>query len=217
MVTAKDQSDWYKDILATYDTIAEQYALDYFEELARKPFDRELLAKFAELMPRGGRVCDMGCGPGHVGRYLAGFGLDVIGVDVSASMIAVARRLNPEIKFEQGDMLQLQCADASFAGIAAFYSLIHIDRPRVPQALKELRRVLAKGGHVLIAFHAGEGEVHAEDFHGQQVSFHASFFDVEEMEDFLKTAGFAVEESLDRQPYEFEYPSRRAYILARKP
>jgi ubiquinone/menaquinone biosynthesis C-methylase UbiE len=211
-----ERPGWYDEILTTYDAIAEQYAIDYFEELARKPFDRELLAKFAELM-QGGRVCDMGCGPGHVGRYLASLGLDVLGVDISPSMIVVARRLNPDLQFEQGDMLRLQFADASFAGIAAFYSLIHIDRPRVPQALAELRRVLAKGGHMLVAFHAGEGEVHVEEIHGQTVPFHASFFGVEELEGFLEAAGFLVQETLDREPYEFEYQSRRAYILARKP
>ncbi len=211
------RSDWYDDIVTTYDTIAEQYAADYFDELARKPFDRDLLTKFAQLIPPGGKVCDMGCGPGHVARYLAGLGLDVLGVDVSQSMLAVAQKLNPNLQFKQGDILQLQFADESFAGIAAFYSLIHIDRPRVPQVLGELFRVLAKGGRMLVAFHAGEGEVHREEFHGHTVSFHASFFGIGELEGFLQEAGFLVEESIDREPYEFEYQSRRAYILARKP
>ena len=210
-------SDWYHDIVASYDNIAEQYAVDYFDELARKPFDRELLTKFAGLMPAGSRVCDMGCGPGHVGRFLAELGLDVLGVDISESMVAVARKLNPELQFEQGDMLHMRFPDRTFAGIAAFYSLIHIDRSRLPEALAELLRVLMRGGTMLVAFHAGEGEVHREEFHGQSVSFHASFFGIEELESALETAGFAVEETLDREPYEFEYQSRRAYILARRP
>ncbi|MGB7556315.1 MAG: methyltransferase domain-containing protein [Candidatus Korobacteraceae bacterium] len=209
--------DWYDDIVTTYDTIAEQYAADYFDELARKPFDRDLLAKFADLMPTDAQVCDLGCGPGHVARYLAGLGLDVLGVDISLSMVTVARKLNPDLQFEQGDMLRLQFADESFAGIAAFYSLIHIDRPRVPQALGELFRVLTTGGRLLAAFHAGDGEVHREEFHGHTVSFHATFFGIEEMEGALQSTGFLVEESIDREPYDFEYQSRRAYILARKP
>jgi ubiquinone/menaquinone biosynthesis C-methylase UbiE len=211
------RSDWYEDIVTTYDTIAEQYAADYFDELARKPFDRELLAKFAQLVPPHSRVCDMGCGPGHVARHLAGLGLDVLGMDISQSMVAVARKLNPDLQFEPGDMLCLQFADETFAGIAAFYSLIHIDRLQVPQALGELFRVLTKGGRLLAAFHVGEGEVHREEFHGHTVSFHASIFGIGELEGFLREAGFVVEESLDREPYDFEYQSRRAYILARKP
>jgi ubiquinone/menaquinone biosynthesis C-methylase UbiE len=209
--------DWYHDIVATYDTIAEQYAADYFDELARKPFDRDLLSRFAQRMPPGAKVCDIGCGPGHVARHLAKLGVDVMGVDISQAMVAIARKLNPTLLFEQGDMLGLQFANDSFAGITAFYSLIHIARPHVPQALGELFRVLTHGGRLLAAFHAGEGEVHVEEFHGQQVSFHATFFGIDEMVRFLDVAGFLIEESVDRQPYDFEYPSRRAYVLARKP
>ncbi|MCB8961560.1 MAG: hypothetical protein H6651_14675 [Ardenticatenales bacterium] len=43
-------------------------------------------------------------------------------------------------------------ASASFAGIAAFYSIIHIPRPQVVQALRELRRILLPGGTLLLTF-----------------------------------------------------------------
>jgi ubiquinone/menaquinone biosynthesis C-methylase UbiE len=218
-----DVPDWYRDIVVSYDTVAEQYAADYYDELSRKPFDRELLAKFASLTPKHGRVADIGCGPGHVARYLSSLGLDAIGVDISQSMIEVARRLNPGLSFEQCDMFSLPFGDASFAGISAFYSLIHIERPRVPEALGELFRVLSTGGHILLAFHAGKGEVHVDQYHSQgkqecpKVALHVTFFEIGEFEQYLEAAGFKIEESLDREPYEFEYPSRRAYILARKP
>lgn len=213
---------WYADIVSTYDTIAEQYAVDYFDELSRKPFDRELLTKFAALIPQGGLVCDMGCGPGHLARFLSDLGVNVIGVDVSRAMVETARRLNPELAFEQGDMLRLSFAEESFAGIAAFYSLIHIDRSRVPKVLAELHRVLANNGSLFISFHLGEGEVHRDELHGHdgetgpKIAFHATLFGIEEMIRFLESAGLAVEEKLEREPYDFEYPSRRGYILARK-
>ncbi len=217
-------ADWYRDIVASYDTVAEQYAADYYDELSRKPFDRELLAKFASLIPRHGpcRIADIGCGPGHVARYLSSLGLDAMGVDISQSMIEVARRLNPGLSFGQGDMFSLPFGDASLAGITAFYSLIHIERLRVPEALSELFRVLSNGGHILLAFHAGEGEVHVDQYHSQgeqegpKVALHVTFFGIGEFERYLEAAGFKIEETLDREPYEFEYPSRRAYILARK-
>src|SRR5580704_8216830 len=79
--------DWYRDIVASYDTVAEQYAADYYDELSRKPFDRELLTKFAGLMPNEGQVADIGCGPGHVARYVADLGVNAIGVDLSRSMV----------------------------------------------------------------------------------------------------------------------------------
>ena len=209
--------EWYRDIVASYDSVAEEYASHYSDELSHKPFDRKLLTRFVELIPQGGLVCDLGCGPGHVARFLAGLGANVLGIDISPAMVEVARKLNPRLTFEQGDMLRLSSPNARFAGIAAFYSLIHIDRPRVPQALGELLRVLAPDGRLIVSFHVGEGEIHRDEFLGKRVWFHASLFGTEEMTANLTAAGFVVEEVLSREPYEFEYPSQRAYIVARKP
>jgi len=217
MAEESKSPDWYRDVVASYDSVAEEYATHYFDELLNKPFDRNLLAGFAELTPQGSQVCDLGCGPGHVTRFLSQLGVDVLGVDISPAMVQVARRLNPGLTFQQGDMLDLQFPEGRFAGIAAFYSLIHIDRPQVPQALRELLRVLAPGGRLLAAFHVGEGEIHRDEFLGRSVSFHASFFEIGEMKASLEEAGFLIDEILDRRPYEFEYPSQRAYLLARKP
>ena len=89
-------------------------------------FDRELLAKFAALTGQAGRA-DVGFAvPAHIARHLSELGVDAMGVDVSPAMIEVARGLNPNLSFEQGDMLRLPLPDGSFAGIAAFYSIIHI-------------------------------------------------------------------------------------------
>ena len=63
--------DWRADTGTSYDKIAEHYATEYFDELSRKPFDCELLTRFAQSLPAGARVCDIGCGPGHIARYLA--------------------------------------------------------------------------------------------------------------------------------------------------
>ena len=58
---------WNPDLPGTYDRVARPYADQFFTELERKPFDRELLDRFAERMRGRGRVCDLGCRPGHVG------------------------------------------------------------------------------------------------------------------------------------------------------
>ena len=209
--------DWTSDIAASYDRVAGHYAAQYFDELDRKPFDRELLTRFARSLPAAARVCDIGTGPGHVARYLAGEGLDAIGVDLSAAMVETARRLTPGLHFVQSDMLQLPFADHWFAGVTAFYSLIHIERSIVPQALAELYRVLAPGGRLLVAFHAGEGELHLDELFGETVVFHVTFFSSPDMIRAVEEAGFHIDESVEREPYEFEYQSRRAYINAYRP
>ena len=62
-----------------YATIARAYREHLIDELAGKPMDRGFLDAFAELC-RGGLVVDVGCGPGHVARYLAERGARVEGL-----------------------------------------------------------------------------------------------------------------------------------------
>jgi SAM-dependent methyltransferase len=209
--------EWRADIGASYDKIAEPYATEYFDELSRKPFDCELLTKFARSLPALARVGDIGCGPGHIARYLTKRGLAATGVDLSPAMVATAQRLSPELRFVQGDMLKLPFDDEWFAGITAFYSLIHIERTRLVRALTELNRVLAPGGRLLVAFHAGEGEIHRDEWFGHAVTVHVTLFTSAEMTKAMEDAGFFIGEMIERDPYEFEYPSRRAFITAYRP
>jgi ubiquinone/menaquinone biosynthesis C-methylase UbiE len=208
---------WRADIGTSYDRVAEHYAAEYFDELSRKPFDCDLLTRFAQGLPRNARVCDIGCGPGHIARFLANQSLAVTGIDLSPAMVATARRLNPGMTFETGDMLELPFADQWFAGIAAFYSLIHIERELLPRALMELYRVLTPEGRLLVTFHAGEGEIHRNEWFCQAVAVHVTLFTSAEMTKAMKKAGFRIGEVLERAPYEFEYPSRRACITAFRP
>ncbi|OLC98508.1 MAG: class I SAM-dependent methyltransferase [Acidobacteria bacterium] len=203
---------------SSYDRIAEEYTVRIAGELKDKPLDRMLLEGFAARVNGTGRVCDLGCGPGHVARYLHDRGVDIFGVDLSPGMLEQARKLNSNIEFQQGNMLALDVEDGAWAGIIAFYSIVHIPRAEVPQAFREMQRVLKPGGFLFLAFHLGDEVLHEEDCWGHQVSLDLVLFRRKEVERYLMEAGFAVEDSLERDPYppEVEYQSRRAYILARK-
>jgi ubiquinone/menaquinone biosynthesis C-methylase UbiE len=122
------------DVADSYSAVARRYSDQIFDELQHKPLDRALLDRFAESMPRPGRICDLGCGPGQVARYLWQSGLEVLGIDISPGMIEQARRLNPQLTFQHGDMLHLDLPADALTGVVAFYSLIHIARPKVVAA-----------------------------------------------------------------------------------
>jgi SAM-dependent methyltransferase len=188
-----------------------------FDELTHKPLDRKLLDRFASSIQGRGPVCDIGCGPGHVARYLHERQVNVFGIDISAGMVERARELNPGIEFRQGDMLALDIEDEAWGGAVAFYSIINIPRDEVVTALRELNRVMRSGGVLLLAFHIGEGLIHRGEWWGEQVSVDFNFFRPEEVEGYLREAGFVIEEVIERGPYEgVEYASRRAYIFGRK-
>ncbi len=206
------------DTQTSYDQLAEEYANHIYNELKDKPLDRELLEQFATRVRGRGLVCDLGCGPGHVARYLAEQGVEACGLDLSAGMVAQARQLNPGIEFHQGSMLALDFPAATWIGATAFYSLIHFTPEQLPVALAEVYRVLRPNGLFLTAFHMGEEVRHVEELWGQPINLDFLFFRPQVMQAALETAGFEVESITERAPYEnVEVATQRAYIFARKP
>jgi hypothetical protein len=82
-----------------------------------------------------------------------------------------------------------------------------------------MMRALVPGGSLLLSFHIGEDSSQVEDLwdSGAAVEFH--FFRVNSVANLIRSAGFGIEEIIERDPYapEVEYQSRRAYIFAQKP
>ncbi|MEW6057763.1 MAG: class I SAM-dependent methyltransferase [Bdellovibrionota bacterium] len=200
----------------SYSRVADEYARRIFDELEFKPKDREILNQFSAQVSSKGRICDLGCGPGHVSKYLRERGLDVFGVDVSSGMLDQARLLNPEIEFQHMDMSALDFKDGSLAGVVALYSVIHIPRDEVVSVLTEIRRVLAVQGTLLLSHHIGNQTLRLDEWWGKKVHLDFLFFERKEMEGYLEKAGFEVQACIEREPYgpEVEAQTRRAYYFA---
>jgi SAM-dependent methyltransferase len=204
---------------AAYDTVAADYALLLRTELAGKPLDRALLATFAELVRSSGLgpVADLGCGPGRLTHHLHLLGVDTFGVDLSPGMVKVARRTYPHLVFAEGDLTDLDLVDDELGGILAWYSLIHTPPEELPKALAELHRVLAPGGHLLIAFQAGANEhVHRTEAYGHAVSLDSFRHAVDDVADLLAEAGLPVDTRVVREPSGSWEKDPQAYLLARK-
>jgi ubiquinone/menaquinone biosynthesis C-methylase UbiE len=212
-------NDLTRSIRESYDRLAEEYARRISNELQHKPLDRELLDRFAAAVAGRGDICDMGCGPGHVARYLRNAGATVFGLDLSPQMLQEARKVSPDISFREGNMLALDLQNGSLAGIAAFYAIVNIPHKSLPTVFREMARVLQPGGVLLLAFHLGDEAIHENELWGQQISMDFFLFQTSAIRHELEKAGLAIEEIIEREPYapEVEYQSRRAYIFARKP
>ena len=212
-------TDQTSTIRQSYDQIADEYARRIYHELEGKPFDRELLRRFAKAIGGSGELCDMGCGPGHVARYLQSLGAKVLGLDISPAMVEQARRLNPDIRFQVGDMLALDRPDGTLAAIVAFYAIVNIPNQFLLTAFREMFRVLQAGGLLLLAFHVGKEAAHYDELWDRPICMDFFYFQPAEIRGYLEAAGFAIEKVNEREPYapEVEHQSRRAYIWARKP
>jgi ubiquinone/menaquinone biosynthesis C-methylase UbiE len=210
-------NDPTNSIRESYDRLAEEYTRRIADELQHKPLDRELLDRFAKQTAGRGEVCDMGCGPGHVARYLRDAGASVFGLDLSPGMLEQARKLNPDIPFREGNMLELDIRDGALAGIAAFYAIVNIPKRFLPAVFREMQRVLQPGGLLLLAFHTGNEMLHEDELWGKRISMDFFLLPPTEIKLELEAAGLTIEEVVEREPYpDVEYPSRRAYIFARK-
>jgi ubiquinone/menaquinone biosynthesis C-methylase UbiE len=212
-------------VRASYDAVAEHYTNRVHDELQHKPLDRGLLQAFADQLETahgpGAAVCDIGCGPSHVGAFLAARGLSVGGIDLSPSMIERARTLHPEMTFAVGSMTSLDVPDARYHGIVAFYSIIHLSSDlQVRTALTEFHRVLRADGLLLVAVHLGEhGDEteHAGEMLGVKVDMDFRRFDAEQLAATVADSGFRIEARLVRAPYpDVEVQTTRAYLFARR-
>jgi len=120
--------------------------------------------RFRDLVGQG-VVADLGCG---AGRYLAELGDPVVGMDATASMLELARRVGRPLV--RGDLERLPFADAVLSGVFARHSYLHVRKDRVPGALREARRVLRPGGVFLATLIEGTYEGHelpGDDFAGR--------------------------------------------------
>ena len=203
-------------VRAAYDIASEEYASKFVDELDHKPLDRELLQQFAAIVGTKRPVLDVGCGPGHTMAYLTSLGLMVTGVDLSPSMIEIASRTFPQSKFEVGDFCSLRHESASIAGILAFYCIVHLQPDQLVAAFTEMHRVLSDDGVLLLSFHVGSEVIHAENFLDTTAVLDFTFFQPEQIESAMKTAGFAAVDACVREPYDTEHPSRRCYAFAHK-
>lgn len=211
-------TDYLDTTRTAYDTVAVNYAETLRDHLSGATWDRAVLGAFTELVTTagGGRVADIGCGPGRVTEHLHSLGLDVFGVDLSPEMLAVARKWYPHLDFQLGAMPGLSIEDEALAGIVAWYSIIHTPPERHPEIFTDFHRMLGPGGHLLLAFQAGNERKHIEHAYGHDISCDAYRLPPQEIIEKLGESGFTVISRLVREPEGELESTEQVYLLARK-
>jgi malonyl-CoA O-methyltransferase len=145
------------------------------------------------LPPTPARVLDLGCGEGRVGAVLVERGYDVVGVDSSETMAALARERHEAVCADAAD---LPFDGGSFDIVTSYMSLFNMDD--MPGAVAEAARVLRPGGHLFICeLHPYRqlrgGQAHFEDTEtNQTVPVTAFQHSVSEYVNGALAAGFVV-------------------------
>lgn len=138
----------------------------------------------------GGRIIDVGCGPGQWAGFLAGRGVDIEGVDPVPVFVDEARRRHLGIAFRVGRAERLGVADATLGGVLAWYSLIHTDPDEIGAALTEFARCIRPGGGLAIGFFEGP---ELEPFDHAVTTAH--FWPIGLLSERVERAGFVVAET----------------------
>jgi SAM-dependent methyltransferase len=207
-------------VRGSYERIARQYADEFDDELSHRPLERALLGALTELAgldAAPGVVADLGAGPGHVARHLRGAGVPTVAVDLAPAMATVALHRNL-VPSAAGSLAALPLADCSLAAAVVFYAVIHLDDAGLAAAAGELARVLRPGGVALVSTHIGDEVRHIDEWHGEPVDLDFRFLQPDALRRVLTYSGLVVDATLEREPIpDVEAPTRRAYVLARRP
>lgn len=136
----------------------------------------DMLEDFVRVVGLGKQVLDIGCAAGRDSKILNDLGLLVTGIDLSKSLLEIARAKFPKINFVQANFLNLPFVKESFDGVWAHASLLHLEEfSQVEQAIQEFNRILRKGGvlHVYVKQQVGEEKTSVV---GDSLSNHERFF-----------------------------------------
>lgn len=139
--------DWSKEAEKQWDKKSSNWS-SKSKEMWENGSRKDIVPFFAQFVPEGNSVCDLGCGDGFGSLKLSNAGYKVTGIDVSEEMIARAKSVNNSDQFIKGDILNLPFPDDSFDAVIAINSLEWTEAPL--KVLNEMQRVVKRGGFACI-------------------------------------------------------------------
>jgi SAM-dependent methyltransferase len=196
-----------------YDQVAERHRA--WSAGIRQDERQRYTAVLLDRLPAGARVLELGCGQGTPTTALLAERFRVTGVDISEAQLALARQAVPGARFIHADMASLSLPPASFDGVAAFFSLIHVPRVEHAALLTRIAGWLRPGGLLVAAMGARDnpGEVEA-DWLGAPMYF--SHWDAATNRRLVEQAGLRILSAREETADEDGAPVTFLWIVAEK-
>lgn len=171
-----------EDTIATYNAKAADYA-----DLVSTDAPDSTLQAFIDLMPKGGRVLDLGCGPGAASAHMRDAGLVPDPVDASQGMIDIAiEKFGLDARLGTFEDI---AGEAIYAGVWANFSLLHADRADLPRYLRVLHRATKPGGTLHIGMKTGAG------MERDAINRRYTYVTVDELAGLITDAGYTVSDT----------------------
>jgi predicted TPR repeat methyltransferase len=146
-------------------------------------------------LPAESRVLDLGCGTGlPTARQLAEADFEVIGVDLSDGMVALAQQHVPAAVFHQADIADLRPEGprdlGRFDAVAAFFALLMLPRAEIPLALQTVHHLLLPGGLFALSMVEADVDDFSIPFIGNTIRVSGYLRD--ELREVVEAAGFEI-------------------------
>lgn len=165
--------------IQVYDERAQEYA-----SVTADHIETPLLRAFVAAVPPGGRVLDLGCGPGLFAQAMQQAGLTVDATDASTQMVALANQ-QPDVTARQASFTDLS-DEITYDGVWANFSLLHAPRAEMPGLLTRIHTALKPGGHFHLSVKTGTGDTR------DRLGRFYTYYTPDELSGLLQDAGFTV-------------------------
>jgi len=165
---------------ATYDKYASEYeekTQDYIEKYIKEDFDL-----FLQNL-KGKKILDLGSGPGRDSIKFKQRGFHPVCIDISKAMIDLCKRKGLEA-YEM-DMETLDFEDASFDGVWAYTSLLHLPKSKIKNVINKIRDILKTKGIFYLGMKTGNSEGFEENKRYPNHKRYFSLYSKEEIEKLL--------------------------------
>jgi ubiquinone/menaquinone biosynthesis C-methylase UbiE len=200
---------------AAFDLIGERYD-DAFPHKSAQIIATQWVI---DRLSPGARVLDVGCGTGvPTAGMMVESGLDVVGIDVSAEMLRIARSNVPTARFVAMDVQELDASLGDFDAAVAFFSLLMLRRSDIPDVLSRIRAVVRPQGYFAVGMVEADLDYVPINFLGAEVR--ATGYPRADLEALLVAEGLEVRE-VDVEEFEpiapEVPPERQVFVYCRVP
>jgi ubiquinone/menaquinone biosynthesis C-methylase UbiE len=190
MSEMKSEDSDYVHIEETYDRGSRDYG-DYFK--TPHQFIEPERQQFIQRLSAGSKILDCGCGPGMDTEKFSQLGYNVTAIDLSERFVSLTKERVQTATVKKMDMRHLEFPQASFDGLWASFSLLHIRASDIEQTLSGFRRVLRPHGLLFAAVHRGpKTEWVKTTISGMERDTYVQEWVQTEIEDVFRSSGFTI-------------------------
>jgi ubiquinone/menaquinone biosynthesis C-methylase UbiE len=190
MSEMKSEDSDYIHIEETYDRGSRDYG-DHFK--TPHQFIEPERQQFIQRLSAGSKILDCGCGPGMDTEKFSQLGYNVTAIDLSERFVSLTKERVQTATVKKMDMRHLEFPQASFDGLWASFSLLHIRARDIEQTLSGFRKVLRSHGLLFAAVHRGpKTEWVKTTISGMERDTYVQEWVQTEIEDVFRSSGFTI-------------------------